>query len=514
VAETAESDLAPGEKVGEYVVDRKIAEGGMGSVYAGHHPVIGKRVAVKVLAPHCASIPDLVRRFVEEARAVNKIGHPNIIDIFSFGTLADARPFFVMEFLDGASLAARMDAGDMTATETRRILRQICSALEAAHRAGIIHRDLKPENVWVASPAHEDSFAKVLDFGIAKLLDNPAGKSTQTGAAMGTPRYMAPEQCMGRAVDHRADIYSLGIILYEMFAGVVPFRGETFGELIYQQMSETPEPPSKHRAMEPELERLILMCLEKDPAKRPESAKELSRLLEVALHDGERPITQPRTAALTAQAAPVPITTMRQSVGQVVATGTNVAPPAGRKRAGLVVGATALVVVVGGVVLSRTRSAPPEPAPAPVAAAAPVATALQPPAPTTGRLQLRVEGGPADKVSLDGMEVARATSTVDFGEVALGAHFVTIEAVGRDTQNTPVTVAAGAPTVLSVVLKPAEPSQPPPHGALRRAVAHAPTPGHPATGGESPAAPIPPTPVRRTRAEEHGLMDENPFRKP
>ncbi len=507
MAETAESDLAPGAKVGEYLVDRKIAEGGMGAVYAGHHPVIGKRVAVKVLAPHCASIPDLVRRFVEEARAVNKIGHPNIIDIFSFGTLPDARPFFVMEFLDGASLAHRMDAGDLTATETRRLLRQICSALEAAHRAGIIHRDLKPENVWIASPAHEDSFAKVLDFGIAKLIDNPAGKSTQTGAAMGTPRYMAPEQCMGRAVDHRADIYSLGIILYEMFAGVVPFRGETFGELIYQQMSEVPEPPSRHRPMEPELERLILMCLEKDPAKRPESAKELARLIDLALRDGSQPITQPRTAALTAQAAPVPITTMSQSVGQVVAP----APAANRKRAGLVIAGTALVVVAGGALLSRSRTEPPTPTPAPaqVAAPAPVATAPKPA--TTGRLQLHVEGGPADRVSLDGKEFAHGTNAVDFGDVALGAHFVTVEAAGRDTQNTPVTVAAGAPTVLSIVLKPAE--QPPQHGVLRRAAAHPPAPGHPTAAGESPAPSPQSAPIRRTRAEEHGLMDENPFRK-
>jgi eukaryotic-like serine/threonine-protein kinase len=505
VAETAESDLAPGDKVGEYLIDRKLAEGGMGAVYSGHHPVIGKRVAVKVLAPHCASIPDLVRRFVEEARATNKIGHPNIIDIFSFGTLADARPFFVMEFLDGASLAHRMDAGDLTATETRRILRQICSALEAAHRAGIVHRDLKPENVWIATPAHEDSYAKVLDFGIAKLLDNQQGKNTATGAAMGTPRYMAPEQCMGRAVDHRADVYSLGIILYEMFAGVVPFRGETFGELIYQQMSEIPEPPSKHRPMEPELERLILMCLEKDPAKRPESAKELARLIDLALRDGSQPITQPRTAALTAQAAPVPITTMSQSVGQVVVP----VPGASRKRAGLVIAATALVVVIGGALLSRSHPAPPEPVAAPVAAPAPVATAPQPP--TTGRLQLHVEGGPADRVSLDGREIARATSAVDFGEVALGAHFVTVEAAGRDTQNTPVTVAAGAPAVLSIVLKPAE--QPTSHGVLRRAAAHAPSPARPPVAGEAPASPVQPTPVKRTRAEEHGLMDENPFRK-
>ncbi|HEY6475348.1 MAG TPA: serine/threonine-protein kinase [Polyangia bacterium] len=504
MAETAESDLAPGAKTGEYLIDRKIAEGGMGAVYAGHHPVIGKRVAVKVLAPHCASIPDLVRRFVEEARAVNKIGHPNIIDIFSFGTLADARPFFVMEFLDGASLAQRMDAGDLTATETRRILRQICSALEAAHRAGIIHRDLKPENVWIAAPAHEDSYAKVLDFGIAKLLDNPAGKSTQTGAAMGTPRYMAPEQCMGRAVDHRADIYSLGIILYEMFAGVVPFRGETFGELIYQQMSETPEPPSRHRPMEPELERLILMCLEKDPAKRPESAKELARLIDLALRDGSQPITQPRTAALTSQGAPVPITTMSQSVGQVVVP----VPAASRKRAALVIGGTALVVVAGGLLLARGRSTPPATAPAAVVAPTPVAAA--PATPTTGRLKLRIEGGPADKVSLDGKEFARAASAVDFGEVALGAHFVTIEATGREAQNTPVTVAAGAPTVLSILLKPVD--QPPVHGALRRAAAHLAAPGHPPTAGES-SAPPQSAPVRRTRAEEHGLMDENPFRK-
>jgi len=359
---------------------------------------------------------------------------------------------------------------------------------------------------------------KIADFGLAKLLGHAAGVSALTGTCqvMGTLGYMAPEQSQQpNTVDHRADIYSLGIILYEMFAGVVPFRGETFGELIYQQMSETPEPPSKHRPMEPELERLILMCLEKDPAKRPDSAKELARLLEVALRDGDKPITQPRTAALTAQAAPVPITTMRQSVGQVVATGTTVAPATNRKRAGLVVGATALVVVLGGVLLSRSRSAPPSPPPTPSAAPAPVATAPQPPAPTTGRLQLHVEGGQADKVSLDGKEIARATSAVDFGEVALGAHFVTIEAVGRDTQNTPVTVAAGAPTVLSVVLKPAETPQSPPHGALRRAVAHA--PGHPPTAGAPAAATTPstpPAPVRRTRAEEHGLMDENPFRKP
>ena len=512
MGETAGSDLEPGAKVGEYVVDRKIAEGGMGSVYAGHHPVIGKRVAVKVLSAQCAHIPDLVRRFVEEARAVNKIGHPNIIDIFSFGTLADARPFFVMEYLEGANLAERLEAGNLTASETRRLLRQICGALEAAHRAGIIHRDLKPENIWVAAPTHEDSFAKVLDFGIAKLLDNPAGKSTQTGAAMGTPRYMAPEQCMGRPVDHRADIYSLGVILYEIFAGIVPFRGESFGELIYQHMSEPPEPPSRHRPMDPELERIILACLEKDPAKRPESAKELGRLLDLVVHEGNEPVTQLRTAIVTPRPSAAVGTTMGQSIGEVV-----VAPArrAGRRGAVLAAaGAAALVVVVAGVLLTRNSSTTRTPAPSSPAAGAdqsPRRRRAEPP-PTTGRLQLRIEGGPADRVSLDGHEVARAVSVVDFGEVPAGVHLVTIEAAGRGTQNSPVTITGGTPATLSISLPP--PAETPRPGTRRQPVhasglvRAADTAAH-TEGAGAPAHPA----TKHSRAEEHGLMDENPFRK-
>ncbi len=514
-------ELEPGAKVGEYVVDRKIAEGGMGSVYAGHHPVIGKRVAVKVLAEHCAHIPDLIRRFVEEARAVNKIGHPNIIDIFSFGTLADARPYFVMEYLEGASLAVRLEAADLTASETRRLLRQICSALEAAHRAEIVHRDLKPENIWIAAPAHEDSFAKVLDFGIAKLLDNPQARTTQTGAAMGTPRYMAPEQCMGRPVDRRADIYSLGVILYELFAGVVPFRGESFGELLYQHMSETPEPPSKHRPVDPELERIILSCLEKDPAKRPQTAKDLGRLLDVALHEGPGPITQVRTAVLTAQPQSGPVTTMRQSVGEIATAPRSeetLSPPQAKKRgAGLAIAATAAAVVIGGFVLMKGHSTPREPAattaPAATASSAPPLAAATSPSPpsapsplATGRLQLHIAGGPADRISLDGREIARATSTVDFGEVSPGAHLVSIEAAGRDTQESPVTITAGAPTVLSVALKP-----PPLRAGSRRSSLHPANLVEDTAASKTDAPPV--RPAKHSRAEEHGLMDENPFRK-
>src|SRR4051812_12392527 len=192
-AAASAGDLPEGMEVGEYRIVRKIGEGGMGSVYAAIQPVIGKRVAIKVIAPHIAANPDIVRRFIDEARAVNKIGHPNIVDIFSFGWLPDRRHYFAMEFLDGKSLADRMKGAPMPPAECRRVLRQICEALEAAHRQGIVHRDLKPDNIWVAEPQHGESFAKLLDFGIAKLMgETDAAKRTQTGVIMGTPAYMSP----------------------------------------------------------------------------------------------------------------------------------------------------------------------------------------------------------------------------------------------------------------------------------------------------------------------------------
>jgi serine/threonine-protein kinase len=511
------TDLQPGAKVGEYVVDRKLAEGGMGAVYAGHHPVIGKKVAVKVLAPQCAAVPDLVRRFAEEARAVNKIGHPNIVDIFSFGTLADARPYFVMEFLEGASLGQRLEAGDLKPDETRRILRQICSALEAAHRAGIVHRDLKPENVWIASPAHEDSYAKVLDFGIAKLLDNPQGQRTQTGAAMGTPRYMAPEQCMGKDVGPRADLYSLGVILYEMYAGVPPFRGDTFGELLYQHMSMAPEAPSKHRPIDPALEQVILACLEKDPQRRPESAKDLSARLDQALGGGRATgvgvsaIQPAATAPVPSVAVPVasasgtvPVTTMGQSVGELSL------PPRPRRGAPmLVVGGVALAVVVGGALLLHARSrsavstvASPAPPPREPVVTPPPA---QPPAPATGRLRLHIDNGPSDRIVVDGKVVGYGMSDVEVGDLAPGSHQVRLEGAYRPPQAAAFTVAAGAAASLTLSLPPTVPAGGAPHRARPTVSAEDEQTHPPAVAKPKP---------KPSRAEEHGLMDSNPFRNP
>jgi eukaryotic-like serine/threonine-protein kinase len=298
--EGSDTELRPGAVVGEYQITHLLGEGGMGVVYGGTHPEIGKRVAIKVLAPHAAQHPDLIRRFKEEARAVNKIRHPNIIDIFAFNQLPDGRHYFVMEYLEGESLTARLERGSMEFVEMRRLLAQICSALEAAHEAGIVHRDLKPDNIWVATQHRSESRIKLLDFGIAKLNDLTNVNATQSGVSMGTPHYMPPEQAMGRPVDHRADIYALGVVLYQIFAGTLPFNGATAHEIVLKHVTEPPRSPSIHRPIVPAaMERIILDCLEKAPEQRPQSIGELSRRIEAAFAgEGDLPTGRRRGAAI------------------------------------------------------------------------------------------------------------------------------------------------------------------------------------------------------------------------
>jgi serine/threonine-protein kinase len=271
--------LSPGYVVGEYRVEQVIGRGGMGVVYSGLQPVIEKRVAIKVLNSELSSDPALVRRFLDEARAVNRIRHPNIIDIFSFGQLADSRQYFVMEYLEGHTLADRLQNQDLPVAELPPLLGQICDALDAAHGEHIVHRDLKPENIWIVAPRRGRPFAKLLDFGIAKLLATGEQTTTQAGVLMGTPQYMSPEQCHGRAVDHRTDIYAMGVILYQLYTGQLPFRGEGFAEILTKQLTQIPERPSTHVALPPALDELVMRCLAKDPAERPQSARELGEAL-------------------------------------------------------------------------------------------------------------------------------------------------------------------------------------------------------------------------------------------
>jgi hypothetical protein len=271
-------DALIGKTIGNYVVRRPLGHGGMGSVYLAEHPAIGKLIALKVLNPELAVQPEIVTRFFNEAKAVNEIRHPNIVDIIDFGLLPAGGPaeapivYFLMEYIDGTSLTEllRREA-PLPWARASSIALQIADALAASHRKGIIHRDLKSDNVMLVSRGRDQDFIKLLDFGIAKLVGSPASTHrTRTGMLMGTPQYMSPEQCEGRSsIDHRTDVYSLGILLYQMLTGSVPFGGDTFGEVLMQQMAIPPLAPSLIAPQIGEhVELIVLKALEKAPDRR------------------------------------------------------------------------------------------------------------------------------------------------------------------------------------------------------------------------------------------------------
>jgi len=495
-------------EVGEYRVLRKIGEGGMGSVYSAVQPVIGKRVAIKVLAPHIASNPELVRRFVDEARAVNKIGHPNIIDIFSFGWLPDQRHYFAMEFLDGLSLADRLKRGPFQPDEARRLLRQICQALEAAHRQGIVHRDLKPDNIWIVQPQHGDSYAKLLDFGIAKLMgDADEGHRTQTGIVMGTPAYMSPEQCRGVNVEKGTDIYALGMILYEMFAGRLPFQG-SFAELITHHLITVPELPSRHQPVPRALEQLIMRCIEKDPAQRPPSAEALAKALEAALptadENGQTAAVVP-VIAVPAATAPAPDTSKD-----------TLAPPPGRTASDLTIqpvrsrrpllwvgaaGAGALVAVA--IALGGRHGGADKGALVTAVDAQPATTAR----PMPGRAHVVVKGADDARVLVDGRVVASGVREARVLDLSPGeSHALRVEAVDRAPHERSFTVAAGTEAELEVSLAPTTPPAVEPHPANSHAKRH----DAPARPGPT-AAPTNPAPATSKPRHRDGLVGDDIF---
>ncbi len=239
--EEGETDLKKGTQVGEYEITGKIGHGGFGTVYSAVHPVIGKPAAVKVLNPAFSASSEMVSRFIAEARSANTIGHKNIIDIFNFGQLDDGRHYFVMELLDGTSFHDFVGArGALEPALALTILRPVAKALEAAHAKGIVHRDLKPDNIFLTFDDDGKPMPKLLDFGIAKLFGEAGEAShhkTQTGTPVGTPQYMAPEQCRGEAVDESVDVYSFGVVCFEALAGEPPFTGKNFLTLMNQQTS-------------------------------------------------------------------------------------------------------------------------------------------------------------------------------------------------------------------------------------------------------------------------------------
>ena len=265
--------IAVGQTIGNYTITAKLGEGGMGVVYLAEHPVIGRKVAMKAIHPELSRNPEVVSRFVTEAKAVNQIGNEHIVDIHDFGTTADGDFYFIMEFLQGEALSDRLKReAPLDPERALAIAAQVADALAASHTHGIIHRDLKPENIFLIHKGGSNDFVKVLDFGLAKLTvgDEKVSHKTRTGSVMGTPYYMSPEQCEGRPnIDQRADVYSLGIILFEMMTGKVPFGGEGYGEIIVKHITTSVPSP---RAINPRLslahEMLLLRALAKNRDER------------------------------------------------------------------------------------------------------------------------------------------------------------------------------------------------------------------------------------------------------
>ena len=266
-----------------YRIVRKLGEGGMGAVYEGEHLIIKKRVAIKCLHAQFATNPEIVARFHREALATTQIGHPNIVEVMDMGRFADGAVFMVLEFLEGRDWAHDIQAtGPQPIGRVAHILAQVCDAVGAAHAKNIVHRDLKPENIFLLRRGDED-FVKVLDFGISKMRGEGGENKglTRTGTAMGTPYYMSPEQAQGkREVDHRADIYSLGVILYQALTAQYPFDDESYPMLVLKICMEAPPPVTHFRPDVPaDLEALCARMLAKKPDERPQSCAEIKAAL-------------------------------------------------------------------------------------------------------------------------------------------------------------------------------------------------------------------------------------------
>jgi serine/threonine protein kinase len=484
-------DLVAGSVVGEYRVEKKIGEGGMGAVYSAIHPMIGKRAAIKVISVALGTDASAVGRFVQEARSVNQIGHPNIVDVFAFGELPDGRNYFVMEHLQGESLSERIQRAPMPLGEAIEIIDQVADALEAAHEKQIVHRDLKPDNVYLASVRGGRTMVKLLDFGIAKLSvgdgpDTGGGIArTRTGMMMGTPGYLSPEQARGRNVDHRTDIYALGCMMFEVVVGRIPFIADNAMDIVLMHMTAQPPRASElWPEIPPPLDELIARMLLKDANLRPTLA-EIRRAFSELVTSGL--VTVPSGGGAFRSGLATPGHGMRTPTAGPLAVGTHlstpapstsppIAAPTTKKKTGLVVGVIAAVALIGGGAAflamkggdgHQAAAKPAGPVAVAVAVATPPATTPTPPPtpeppkteppktePPKATVVEPVQPKPAGVIEID-INVDKAQLTVDGKPIEItgrtakvpvdaeGSHTIAITAPGRDPFEKQVDVKGG-----------------------------------------------------------------------
>src|SRR5688572_3617726 len=292
--------IQPGQMLGPYRIINQVGRGGMATVYKAYQPSVDRYVAIKVLPSQLAESREFAARFQQEARIIAKLEHPHILPVFDYGE-SDGVSYFVMRYMDAGTLKEKMIEGrPLPLQEIDRLFTQLADALSYAHSRGVIHRDLKPANVLIDSQGN----VFLTDFGIAKLLESASPRLTQTDAIMGTPAYIRPEQAQGHKVDQRSDIYSLGIILYEMVTGSVPYTAETPLAVLFKHISDPLPPPSLVKSDIPvPIEQVILKALARDPRDRFATAAEFVAAWERALEEAVRRATEV-TSAPSAPATP------------------------------------------------------------------------------------------------------------------------------------------------------------------------------------------------------------------
>jgi eukaryotic-like serine/threonine-protein kinase len=451
--EHIDEDLLAGTEVGEYRIEGKIGEGGFGTVYQAIHPLIGKKAAIKVLAREYSSNREMVSRFVSEARAVNTIRHTNIIDIFSFGTLDDGRHYFVMELLEGGTLDGFVvNDGPMEPALAITVLRGVARALDAAHDKGIVHRDLKPENIYLTFDEEGRPVAKLLDFGIAKLTGEAkaiSGHKTRTGAPIGTPQYMSPEQCVGTEVDERCDVYAFGVLAYELLTGKPPFTHSSFlGLMNLQATAERPLASAANAELGDAYDDAIVSIMAIDADERPPRPGTAWELLASAAREAGVSVDSPMSVPVArrapssglASAATQPVDSLSGDTKHPATRtigGDEGSSPTAKWPA---VAAAVVVLAAGAYVLASGSSAPPA-APVPAAtttatiaatagaaSAASVAPTVSATATAASKIAIRIESAvPGAVAYLDGDELGPVPGSFDVDPL-VGKHRLEVKA--------------------------------------------------------------------------------------